>query len=185
MTWGLGIAGEAGDVAGCIKKTYTHKDDQIKGIRENLGDTIWYVAMICNFYGWNLEDIIQESMDELSKRYPNGPSFDNAKKKRVDWNEQHSLNYLIQFAVDCYKNIFAIKYIRRFMAGEKTECCTDKNKMNGGTAASGGIYGLAFIGSLIYFLQHADSLWMGLLGILKAIVWPAILVYKFLEFLKL
>jgi hypothetical protein len=26
MTWGLGISGEAGDVAGCIKKTISHKD---------------------------------------------------------------------------------------------------------------------------------------------------------------
>ena len=38
MTWGLGIAGEAGDVAGCIKKTISHKNDQTAGIRENLGD---------------------------------------------------------------------------------------------------------------------------------------------------
>ena len=40
MTWGLGIAGEAGNVAGCIKKTYSQGDDQKKGTRENLGDTM-------------------------------------------------------------------------------------------------------------------------------------------------
>ena len=46
------------------------------------------------------------------------------------------------------------------------------------------IYGLAFVGALIYFIQHATSFGMGVLGFLKAIVWPAILVYKLLEFLK-
>jgi len=71
------------------------------------------------------------------------------------------------------------------MANEKeTKCCTDK-KPSGGGAAAGGTYGLAFIGALIYFLQHADTFWMGVLGILKAIVWPAILIYKILEFLNL
>ena len=50
---------------------------------------------------------------------------------------------------------------------------------------SGGIYGLAFIGAAIYFIQHATSFWDGVLGILKALVWPALLVYKLLEFLHL
>ena len=50
---------------------------------------------------------------------------------------------------------------------------------------SSAIYGLAFIGALIYFIQHATSFWLGCLGLLKAIVWPAILIYKLLEFLKM
>jgi len=49
----------------------------------------------------------------------------------------------------------------------------------------GGAYGLAFIGAAIYFIQHADTFWMGVYGFLKAMVWPAILVYKLLDFLKL
>lgn len=50
---------------------------------------------------------------------------------------------------------------------------------------SGGVYGLAFLGALVYYIQHADSFWIGLLGVLKAIIWPAMLVYKFLEFFKM
>jgi hypothetical protein len=49
----------------------------------------------------------------------------------------------------------------------------------------GGAYGLGFIGAAIYFIQHADTLWMGILGFLKAIVWPALLVYNLLEFLQM
>lgn len=47
----------------------------------------------------------------------------------------------------------------------------------------GGLYGLGFIGAVIYYLQTATSFWMGVLGILKAIVWPAFLVYELLKFL--
>lgn len=50
---------------------------------------------------------------------------------------------------------------------------------------SSAIYGLAFIGALIYFIQHATSFWLGVLGILKAIFWPTLLIYKVFEFLKL
>lgn len=53
------------------------------------------------------------------------------------------------------------------------------------TDQSSAIYGMAFIGALIYFLQHATSFWLGVLGFLKALVWPAILVYNLLKYLKL
>ncbi len=90
MTWGLGIAGEAGDVAGCIKKTFAHDNDQQAGIKENLGDIVWYVAMICNFFGWDLEDIFHENVEKLQKRYPNGFSQQDASRNntRIDWNEK-------------------------------------------------------------------------------------------------
>ena len=88
MTWGLGIAGEAGDVAGCIKKTYGHGDDQKKGTRENCGDTLWYIAMICNFYGWDLEEVMNENVEKLLRRHPKGFTRKAAvKNKRRDWNE--------------------------------------------------------------------------------------------------
>ncbi len=51
--------------------------------------------------------------------------------------------------------------------------------------AANAVYGLGLIGAIVYFIQHATSFWMGLLGILEAIIWPAIVVYKLLEFLHL
>lgn len=47
------------------------------------------------------------------------------------------------------------------------------------------VYGLGFIGALVYYIQHAATFWAGVLGILKSLVWPAMLVYKSLEFLKM
>lgn len=50
---------------------------------------------------------------------------------------------------------------------------------------SSGIYGLAFIGALVYYLQHAATFGAGVIGVLKALVWPAILIYNILEYLKM
>ena len=54
---------------------------------------------------------------------------------------------------------------------------SDKWKSN---APNGAVYGLGFIGAAIYFISTATSFWLGVLGFLKAIIWPVILVYELL-----
>lgn len=54
---------------------------------------------------------------------------------------------------------------------------------NGGVG--GGIYGLAFIGALIYYIQQATTFWMEVVGFFKALVWPALLIYHLLGFLHM
>jgi len=49
----------------------------------------------------------------------------------------------------------------------------------------GSIYGTAFIGAAIYFIQHATSFWDGVFGFFKALFWPATLMYKLLEIMKM
>lgn len=88
--WGLGVAGEAGDLAGCIKKTLFHDNDQTAGIRENIGDTMWYLAMICNYFEWDFEEVLAENIAKLKKRYPQGFAEKNAQRQgtRIDWMEK-------------------------------------------------------------------------------------------------
>lgn len=50
--------------------------------------------------------------------------------------------------------------------------------------ACGGAYFVAFIGAAVYFVQQAGSFWSGVLGILKACVWPAFLLYQLLSYFK-
>ncbi|MDD5184621.1 MAG: hypothetical protein PHS84_05100 [Paludibacter sp.] len=59
--------------------------------------------------------------------------------------------------------------------------CNDKNRNHQATASGGAVYGLGLIGAAIYFISNATTFWVGVLGFLKAIVWPAILVYKALK----
>ena len=51
--------------------------------------------------------------------------------------------------------------------------------------ASGAVYGLGFIGALIYFISTAATFWLGVLGFFKALVWPAMLVFEALKYLNM
>ena len=62
-------------------------------------------------------------------------------------------------------------------------CRPKKEKNKSANGASCGLYGMGLIGALVYYIQHATSVWTGMLGLLKALVWPAMVVYKMLEFL--
>jgi len=62
------------------------------------------------------------------------------------------------------------------MNDEKDYDCRDRNRHQA-TASGGAVYGFGFIGAAIYFILQATSFWMGVFGVIKAIVWPAILVF--------
>ena len=55
-----------------------------------------------------------------------------------------------------------------------------KNNMCGG--GCGAVYGLGFLGAVIYYISTASGFWNGVLGFLKAMVWPAFLVFETLKF---
>jgi hypothetical protein len=53
------------------------------------------------------------------------------------------------------------------------------------TGASEVVYGMGLIGAWVYYISHATTLLIGLLGILKGIFWPAMLVYEALKFMNM
>ena len=57
----------------------------------------------------------------------------------------------------------------------------DRNSGARYTGAGGAVYGLGLIGAIVYYIQTADGFWLGVLGVLKALVWPAFLVYHLLK----
>ena len=54
--------------------------------------------------------------------------------------------------------------------------CKDK-------CSNGAIYGLGVLGAAIYYISTATSFWIGVLGILKAFVWPAFLIFELMKYL--
>jgi hypothetical protein len=56
-----------------------------------------------------------------------------------------------------------------------------KEKVIHHSTSSNAVYGLGFIGAAIYYIMQATGFWMGVVGFLKALVWPAILVYEALK----
>ena len=55
-----------------------------------------------------------------------------------------------------------------------------KDKVN----SSNSIYGLGFLGALLYYLSTASSFVMGVWGVIKAFFWPAFLVFEALQALN-
>ncbi len=55
-----------------------------------------------------------------------------------------------------------------------------RRNFNRNAGAGNAVYGLGLIGALVYYIGHADTFWVGVLGVLKAIVWPAFVVYDLL-----
>ncbi|MFW5746683.1 MAG: hypothetical protein ACOCWQ_04005 [Nanoarchaeota archaeon] len=70
------------------------------------------------------------------------------------------------------------EFAKKREPSKTSTCCNIATR-----STCGGIYGLGFVGALIYYISTATGFWVGVLGILKAIVWPAILVFKLLVYL--
>ena len=71
------------------------------------------------------------------------------------------------------------------MDGETCNCMHHKHGMHkGGAAGFGGAYGLAFIGAAIYYIQQAPTFWWGVVGFLKALIWPVFVMYHILHMMK-
>jgi len=65
--------------------------------------------------------------------------------------------------------------IKKVIRSECMNCCQSH--------AGNAVYGLGFVGSAVYYISTATGFWMGVLGFLKAIVWPAFLVFELLKYL--
>ena len=78
----LGLSGESGELVDMIKKWIFHSkpldEDHAK---KELGDVMWYVAMICHSFGWSLDEIMRMNIDKLIARYPDG--FDTNKANHI------------------------------------------------------------------------------------------------------
>ena len=56
-----------------------------------------------------------------------------------------------------------------------------KERVKQHSTSSNAVYGLGMIGAAVYYISYATGFWMGVVGLLKAIVWPAFLVYEALK----
>ncbi len=77
MYLGLGIANEAGEVAGKIKKVIRDDDGVVtperrEAIKQELGDVLWYLSQITRVLGLTLSEVAQANADKLTARMERG-----------------------------------------------------------------------------------------------------------------
>jgi hypothetical protein len=63
----------------------------------------------------------------------------------------------------------------------KKKVVSESSSCNMKGPCGGCAYGLGVLGSLVYYLSTATSFWVGVLGVLKSLVWPAFLVFELLK----
>ena len=70
----LGVAGEAGEIANRIKKHIFcgMPAAYAKDIIEEAGDILFYLQWLLEAYGYTLADSLNNNVDKLKKRYPDG-----------------------------------------------------------------------------------------------------------------
>jgi NTP pyrophosphatase (non-canonical NTP hydrolase) len=75
----MGLASEAGEVAGLYQKTFQGHEFDEEHLKKELGDCLWMIAELCTAYGWDMSDIMELNIKKLKERYPDG--FDPEKSK--------------------------------------------------------------------------------------------------------
>ena len=81
----MGIVTEAGELMDVYKKNVMYgKPIDIPNVKEEVGDIMWYIALLCHTYEFNLEDILQMNIDKLRARYPEKFTEDKALNRDLD-----------------------------------------------------------------------------------------------------
>ena len=76
MYCGLGLAEEAGEVAGKVKRILRDHgglldDDQKQELRKELGDVLWYLSQVASEIGINMSYVARINLDKLEQRKAN------------------------------------------------------------------------------------------------------------------
>lgn len=81
----LGIMSETGEIADAVKKAEVYGreiDPEDGGIYEEVGDLMFYVAMLCTSQGFRVSDALRHNISKLNKRYDGGFTKEEAVERK-------------------------------------------------------------------------------------------------------
>lgn len=80
----LGLSGEVGELNDMLKKWVFHeKQLDTEHLKREIGDIYWYLALICDSFEFNLDEIMEINIDKLKVRYPEGFDTYRANHRQV------------------------------------------------------------------------------------------------------
>lgn len=75
----MGMSGETGEITDTIKKNLMYdKPVDTENLKEECGDVLWYMAIMLHELGSSFEEIMEQNVAKLLKRYPNGFTEEDA-----------------------------------------------------------------------------------------------------------
>lgn len=103
----LGLAEEAGEVAGKVKKWLRGDTEtlDVERTKKEMGDVLWYLASLATDLGITLEDVAQTNIEKLTKRKETGTLKGDGDDREYEqtWNKLSPqekkilMDYLISF----------------------------------------------------------------------------------------
>jgi NTP pyrophosphatase (non-canonical NTP hydrolase) len=85
----IGMQTEVAEIADVYKKHIAYKKPiDYVNIKEELGDTMWYIANLCNIHGWDLRDILDTNIAKLEARYPDKFTEEQALNRNLNIERQ-------------------------------------------------------------------------------------------------
>jgi len=76
LTAAVGMSAEGGEFLEIVKKIIfqgkPYNEDNVRHLKIELGDILWYVAQACMALDISLDEITDMNIDKLSKRFPDG-----------------------------------------------------------------------------------------------------------------
>ena len=70
----LGLASEAGEVAGKVKKKIRDGGIDVMSTVDEIGDVFWYLVRICDTLGFSAEAVLERNQEKLNDRLTRGKS---------------------------------------------------------------------------------------------------------------
>lgn len=84
----LGVGTEQGEIADQIKRhIYYGTDVDVDNVKEEIGDLVWYLTLLCNVFDLTLQDVIESNRRKLQARYPKG-KFDGGDATSRDLDKE-------------------------------------------------------------------------------------------------
>ncbi len=87
MTSAIGMLAESGEFAEVMKKILFQgkemNEENRFHMKRELGDVLWYWIQGCMALGYTPEEVMQENIKKLEKRYPNGFEVARSEKREV------------------------------------------------------------------------------------------------------
>jgi len=67
----IGLSTEAGELLDALKKhKYYGRPLDVQNLKEEIGDCLWYLAILCDSIDYDFETAMDDNMIKLSVRYP-------------------------------------------------------------------------------------------------------------------